>query len=114
MPLARTHLSYSVTRRAPISGRPMPTQTHTTSYSPNVSKDVLHELFFTQSLDGFFIMMLDEAVDWTASADKEALLDYIFHHQRMTIANEAYARQYARGLHELIGMTPADFYAHDI
>jgi PAS domain S-box-containing protein len=75
---------------------------------------VLHELFFTQSLDGFFIMMLDEPVDWTASADKEALLDYIFHHQRMTIANEAYARQYARELHELIGMTPADFYAHDI
>ena len=41
----------------------MPTQTHTPSYSPTVSKDVLHELFFTQSLDGFFIMMLDEAVD---------------------------------------------------
>ena len=92
----------------------MPTQTHTPSYSPTVSKDVLHELFFTQSLDGFFIMMLDEPIDWSASADKEALLDYIFHHQRMTIANEAYARQYARRLDELIGMTPADFYAHDI
>ena len=92
----------------------MPTQTDPASYSPNVSKDVLHELFFTQSLDGFFIMMLDEPIDWNESADKEALLDYVFHHQRMTIANEAYARQYARELTELIGMTPAEFYAHDL
>ncbi len=92
----------------------MSRQTPPPSYSPSVSKDVLHELFFTQSLDGFFIMMLDEPIDWHDGADKEALLDYVFDHQRMTIANEAYARQYAVELSQLIGKTPAEFYAHDI
>jgi PAS domain S-box-containing protein len=92
----------------------MPTQTHLPPYSPSVSKDVLHELFFTQSLDGFFIMMLDEPIDWNDGADKEALLDYVFQHQRMTIANEAYARQYGLELSQVIGKTPAQFYAHDI
>ncbi len=92
----------------------MSRQTPPPSYSPSVSKDVLHELFFTQSLDGFFIMMLDEPIDWHDDADKEALLDYVFDHQRMTIANEAYARQYAVELSQLIGKTPAEFYAHDI
>src|SRR5690349_15501555 len=32
----------------------------------------------------------------------------------MTIANEAYARQYRVALPELIGKTPAEFFAHDI
>jgi two-component system, NarL family, sensor histidine kinase UhpB len=92
----------------------MRTHTPQSSYTPVVSKDVLHELFFTQSLDGFFIMMLDEPIDWNDSADKEALLDYIFAHQHMTIANEAFARHYAMPLSQIIGMTPADFYRHDI
>jgi signal transduction histidine kinase len=91
-------------------------QTHTPprSYVPTVTKDVLHELFFTQSLDGFFIMMLDEPIVWNDAADKEALLDYVFQHQRLTIANEAYARQYDLPLSRIIGMTPADFLAHDL
>ena len=91
-------------------------QTHTSGspYSPAVTKDALHELFFTQSLDGFFIMMLDEPIAWDAGTDKDAALDYIFAHQRMTIANEAFARDYKRPLSAIIGMTPADFYAHDI
>ena len=91
-------------------------QTHTSGspYSPAVTKDALHELFFTQSLDGFFIMMLDEPIVWDADTDKEAALDYIFAHQHMTIANEAFARDYKRPLSTIIGMTPADFYAHDI
>ena len=83
------------------------------SYAPTVTKDVLHELFFTQSLDGFFIMMLDEPIAWSDTADKDALLDYVFTHQRMTIANQAYARQYDLPLDRVIGMTPAEFYAHD-
>ena len=92
----------------------MPAQTPLPSSSASVSKDVLHELFFTQSLDGFFIMMMDEPIAWNDSADKEALLDYVLHHQRMTIANEAYAGHYALPLSRIIGMTPAEFYAHDV
>jgi PAS domain S-box-containing protein len=93
---------------------PPHTPSSDSTHAPSVSKDVLHELFFTQSLDGFFIMMLDEPIDWNESADKEALLDYIFEHQRISIANDAYARHYGIALPKLIGMTPADFYAHDL
>jgi len=80
----------------------------------SLSPDSLRELFFAQSIDGFFIMMLDEPIEWNDDADKEALLDYVFRHQRMTIANEAYARQYGGLLEDVIGKTPAEFFAHDI
>ena len=80
----------------------------------SLSPDSLRELFFAQSIDGFFIMMLDEAIEWNDAADKDALLDYAFQHQRMTIANEAYARQYGGKLEDVIGKTPAQFFAHDI
>jgi signal transduction histidine kinase len=92
----------------------MRTHSSHATYSPAVPREALYELFFTQSLDGFFIMMLDEPIDWHEGADKNALLDYIFSHQRMTLANEAYARHYARPLSAIIGMTPRDFYAHDV
>jgi PAS domain S-box-containing protein len=80
----------------------------------SLSPDSLRELFFAQSIDGFFIMMLDEPIEWSDAADKDALLEHVFRHQRMTIANEAYARQYRVSLPELIGKTPAEFFAHDI
>ena len=79
-----------------------------------VTQDSLRELFFTQSLDGFFIMMIDEPVEWSDACDRAAVLEYVFHHQRMTIANEAFARHYQRPLCQMIGRTPADFFAHDI
>jgi PAS domain S-box-containing protein len=78
-----------------------------------LSPEGLRELFFAQSIDGFFIMMLDEPIEWNDTADKDALLEYVFQHQRMTLANEAYARQYHVPLSDLIGKTPADFFAHD-
>ena len=80
----------------------------------SVTLDSLRELFFTQSLDGFFVMMMDEPVEWNDGCDKDAVLEYVFGHQRMTIANEAFARHYRRSLVQLVGMTPADFFAHDI
>ncbi|HEV8234252.1 MAG TPA: histidine kinase [Gemmatimonadaceae bacterium] len=80
----------------------------------SLSPDSLRELFFAQSIDGFFIMMIDEPIEWNDHVDKDALLEYVFHHQRMTIVNEAYARQYRVALPQLIGKTPAEFFAHDI
>jgi PAS domain S-box-containing protein len=79
-----------------------------------ITPDALRELFFTQSLDGFFVMMIDEPIVWNDQADKDALLEYVFHHQRITIANEAYASHYGIPLERLIGMTPADFFEHDV
>ena len=80
----------------------------------SLSPDGLRELFFAQSIDGFFVMMLDEPIDWSDAADKDALLDYVFRHQRITIANDALASQYRVALTELIGKTPAELFAHDL
>ena len=92
----------------------MPTHTQPRSIAMSATRDNPHELFFTQSLDGFFIMMIDEPVEWNDTADKDAVLEYVFTHQHLTIANKAFAQQYQRPLSEMIGMTPADFWAHDL
>lgn len=72
------------------------------------------DLFFRQSLDGFFFMMLDEPVDWNAAADKEAILDYAFAHQRITRINQAMLDQYRAAETDFLGSTPADLFAHDL
>lgn len=71
-------------------------------------------LFFTQSLDGFFFFMLDEPITWKEDDDKEKILDYVFEHQRITKVNKAMLDQYGATEEEFLGMTPADFFAHDI
>ncbi len=74
----------------------------------------LLELFFRQSMDGFFFMMLDEPVEWNDSVDKEKALDYIFEHQHITKINRAMLEQYgAKEESEFLGFTPADFFAHN-
>ena len=59
------------------------------------------EVFFSQSLDGFFFMMLDEPVRWDDSVDKDAVLDYVFAHQRVTKINDAMLAQYRRRAREV-------------
>ncbi|MEM6434586.1 MAG: PAS domain S-box protein [Cyanobacteria bacterium P01_D01_bin.115] len=71
-------------------------------------------LFLTQSLDGFFFMMLDEPVWWNETCDQAATLDYIFTHQRVTKANSAIAQQYGLTKAEFLGLTLTDFFAEDI
>ena len=77
------------------------------------SRDLL-ELFFSQSLDGFFFMMLDDPIRWDDAAEKDALLDWVFDHQRITKVNEAMLAQYGASRDQLLGLTPRDFYAHDL
>jgi diguanylate cyclase (GGDEF)-like protein/PAS domain S-box-containing protein len=74
----------------------------------------LLNLFFQQSLDGFFFMMLDEPIVWNGDVDKEAVLDYVFDHQRITKINDAMLDQYRAKRDDFIGMTPRDFFQHDI
>ena len=74
----------------------------------------LLELFFSQSLDGFFFMMLDQPIAWNDTTDKEAALDYIFSHERITKVNAAVLAQFAAREDQLIGRTPAELLAHDI
>ena len=80
-----------------------------------IENERLLELFFSQSLDGFFFMMLDEPVEWGDGVDKEQALDYVFEHQRMTKVNSAIVTQFnASTPEELLGMTPAQFFSHDV
>ncbi|MFL5527405.1 MAG: ATP-binding protein [Gemmatimonadaceae bacterium] len=80
-----------------------------------IENERLLELFFSQSLDGFFFMMLDEPVEWSDNVNKEEVLDYVFGHQRMTKINAPILTQFnAANAEELLGMTPAQFFAHDI
>jgi PAS domain S-box-containing protein len=72
------------------------------------------DLFFSQSLDGFFFMMLDEPVNWDETVDKEKVLDYVFSHQRITKVNDAMLNQYRAVRDEFVGLTPADFFADDM
>ncbi|QEN09739.1 diguanylate cyclase [Oceanispirochaeta crateris] len=73
----------------------------------------LLDLFFKQSLDGFFFMMLDEPVEWNDSVDKDAVLDYVFKHQRVTKINKALLQQYRASEEDFLGLTPTGFFAHD-
>src|SRR5213075_40095 len=73
----------------------------------------LLEAFFERSQDGFFFMMLDEPIAWGPGVDKDAVLDYVFGHQRMTKVNPAMARQFRATRESLIGLTPAEFFRHD-
>ncbi len=79
-----------------------------------LQRDEQLQLFFNQALEGFYFMMLDEPIEWHNAQDKEAVLDYIFTHQRMTEANDAILAQYGLSREEFLGRTPADFYAHDL
>jgi PAS domain S-box-containing protein len=72
------------------------------------------ETFFSQSPDGFFFMMLDRPIQWDDTVDKEALLDYAFSHQRVTKVNVAMLAQYDATETEFLGLTPQDFFAHDV
>jgi len=70
--------------------------------------------FFSQSTAGFFFMMFEEPIFWNESIDKERMLDHIFTHQKMTRINQAMLDQYRASEEDFLGLTPADFFAHDI
>src|SRR5712671_821709 len=82
--------------------------------SPAINTATLLEAFFESSQDGFFFMMLDRPIEWGPGVDKDAVLDYVFSHQRMTKVNAAMAQQFRATPAELIGLTPSEFFRHDV
>ena len=81
---------------------------------PELNTSTLLEAFFEHSQDGYFFMMLDQPIEWGPGVDKEAVLDYVFAHQHMTKVNAAMASHYRARPEQLIGLTPSDFFPHDI
>ncbi len=71
-------------------------------------------LFFSQTLHGFFICMLDEPVEWHDGVDKEKALDYVMEHQRMTLANQAMLDQYGARKEDFVGITVGELFRHDL
>lgn len=89
------------------------TESHQAAKALRQSRYLL-DLFFSQSLDGFFFMMLDQPLRWNESTDKAAALDYIFTHERITKVNAAMLAQYGAREDQLLGLTPAELFAHDL
>jgi PAS domain S-box-containing protein len=77
------------------------------------SKELL-DLFFSQNLNGAFFMMLDEPLRWDESIDKEAALDYVFAHQRLTRVDQALLEQYGLAEQQMLDRTPAELLARDL
>ncbi|MBN2663297.1 MAG: PAS domain S-box protein [Bacteroidales bacterium] len=77
-------------------------------------KNKQFELFFSQSLTGFFFMMLDKPIFWNDSVDKEKILDYVFENQKVTMINSAMLNQYKAEEKDFLGFTPSNFFEHDI
>ena len=84
------------------------------SHPSQFNTPALLEAFFERSQDGFFFMMLDQPIEWGSHVDHDAVLDYVFSHQRMTKVNPAMATQFRATPSELIGLTPSDFFRHDV
>ncbi|OFX53976.1 MAG: hypothetical protein A2066_00910 [Bacteroidetes bacterium GWB2_41_8] len=72
------------------------------------------QAFFEQSLDGFFFMTMDVPIEWNDKADKELLLEFIFSHLKITKVNDAMLSQYGADRQHFLGITPNDFFIHDI
>ncbi|TAE01512.1 MAG: PAS domain S-box protein [Oscillatoriales cyanobacterium] len=72
------------------------------------------ELFFSQSLDGFFFVMLEESVQWENTVDQEQVLDCIFANGRITKANDALIAQYGATRQEFIGLTLNILSSHNL
>ncbi|MFW5645369.1 MAG: PAS domain S-box protein, partial [Bacteroidota bacterium] len=68
----------------------------------------------SQSISGIFFMMLDHPVEWNKEVDKESTLEYVFSNQKITLVNEAMANQFRASKEELMGITPSDFFPHDV
>lgn len=76
----------------------------------------LLDVFFAQSLTGFFFMMLDEPVDWNGAKkedEKAALVEYALDHHRITRVNQAMLDQYGIAEQDLLKATARHMFQHD-
>ena len=71
-------------------------------------------LFFNQSLTGFFFMKLEEPIAWNDSVDKEKTLDDVFGNLRVAKVNQAMLNQYLATEDEFLNRTFNEFFAHDL
>lgn len=71
-------------------------------------------VFFSQTINGCFFMMLDEPVRWDETTNQEGVLDYVFAHQHITQVNDAMLAQYGATREQMLKLTPNDFFQHNL
>lgn len=70
--------------------------------------------FFKQSLDGFFFMALDTPIIWDKKSKNDETFHKFFYEQKITKVNKTFIDQYRAEEKDIIGLTPADFFLHDL
>lgn len=84
-------------------------------YEEDLSKSEKRlELFFQQSLDGFYIMEIDEPIVWNDIVDKQKQLKRLFEELRIVKINDAMLNQYGATSDQMMGYTMNDFFDHNI
>lgn len=71
------------------------------------------KMFFNNSIFGAFFMTADRPLPWHEETDRDAALDYLLTHLRITRVNQAMLDQYGASRAEFMGRTPHDFFRHD-
>jgi len=74
----------------------------------------LLDLFFSQSLDGFYIATMTAPLRWDDSVDKDAAVESFLDQMRMERVNGAMLAQYGSTAEEFLGKSIRDFYTHDL
>lgn len=69
--------------------------------------------FFSQSIDGCFVMMLDEPLSLEGDRDPGEVVATALRTARLATVNDALLRQYEAQRDELIGLTPLEFHRHE-
>ncbi|HEX8040351.1 MAG TPA: PAS domain S-box protein, partial [Chryseosolibacter sp.] len=72
------------------------------------------DLFFSQALSGFFLMMLDKPMKWDDTVDKESALDNAIETLHFTRVNSALLEQYGATEKELMSRSVKDFFKDDL
>ncbi|ERP30862.1 PAS domain S-box protein [Chitinivibrio alkaliphilus] len=72
------------------------------------------DMFFNQSLHGFFMCMLDEPIEWNEKTDKKKMIEYVLDRQKMTRVNQAMLDQYGAREKEFVGITVRELFKHDL
>ena len=70
----------------------------------------LIDTLFSQSLDGMFIVKLDEPVDWRGSSDKEKTIQTVLRNGRIVRANAVFMQMHGTTESQTIGSTAMEFY----
>ncbi len=72
------------------------------------------QVFFAQSLGGFFFCRFDKPQEWKDAKNKEEVLDYVIDTQRYTDVNDTLLEQYNIAREDFLKLTTKDVFANDL